>query len=93
MSFSDGRALCYLLHHYHPELITLDAIRTATTLTYNGDADLSVASSSDDSYDNSGVQPSGLGTDAVYELYDFYVVPKASLLYLRIENGQMNYIY
>ena len=32
-SFSDGRALCYLIHHYHPQLLTLDSIKDDTTLT------------------------------------------------------------
>ncbi|XP_032240895.2 abnormal spindle-like microcephaly-associated protein homolog [Nematostella vectensis] len=35
VSFSDGRALCYLLHHYHPALLPLSAIRQETTLTRN----------------------------------------------------------
>ena len=32
-SFSDGRALCYLIHHYHPQLLTLESIKDETTLT------------------------------------------------------------
>lgn len=35
VSFSDGRALCYLLHYYHPNLLPLDLIRQETTLTRN----------------------------------------------------------
>ncbi|XP_031240091.1 abnormal spindle-like microcephaly-associated protein isoform X2 [Mastomys coucha] len=31
VSFSDGRVLCYLIHHYHPCYVPLDAIRQCTT--------------------------------------------------------------
>ena len=33
VSFSDGRALCLLLHHYHPRVLMLDEIRMETTQT------------------------------------------------------------
>jgi abnormal spindle-like microcephaly-associated protein len=33
VSFSDGRALCYILHHYHPNLLSLEAVNDQTTLT------------------------------------------------------------
>lgn len=29
-SFSDGKALCYLIHYYHPELLDLDTIQDTT---------------------------------------------------------------
>jgi len=32
-SFSDGRVFCYLLHHYHPHLLPLEAINNDTSLT------------------------------------------------------------
>ena len=32
-SFSDGRALCLLVHHYLPEQLELDSIETATSTT------------------------------------------------------------
>ncbi|KAK3735717.1 hypothetical protein QZH41_010154 [Actinostola sp. cb2023] len=35
VSFSDGRALCYLLHFYHPSLLPLSLIKQDTTLTRN----------------------------------------------------------
>lgn len=35
VSFSDGRALCYLLHHYHPSLLPLSLIKQQTSLTSN----------------------------------------------------------
>ncbi|KAM5302162.1 abnormal spindle-like microcephaly-associated protein [Glossophaga mutica] len=33
VSFSDGRVLCYLVHHYHPAYVPFDAIRQRTTQT------------------------------------------------------------
>lgn len=33
VSFCDGRAFCYLVHHYHPELISASSIRDQTTHT------------------------------------------------------------
>ena len=53
MSFSDGRVLCHLIHHYHPSLLPLDAIKQDTTQTYMNmnDADLSMdGENSDDSF-------------------------------------------
>ena len=35
VSFSDGRALCYLLHHYHPSLLPRSLIKEQTSLTCN----------------------------------------------------------
>ena len=32
-SFSDGRLLCYLIHHYHPSLLPLHLITNYTTLS------------------------------------------------------------
>ncbi|GAB1599350.1 spindle-like microcephaly-associated homolog [Argonauta hians] len=34
VSFSDGRILCYLIHHYYPGLLPLSEIRQETTATY-----------------------------------------------------------
>ncbi|XP_041377587.1 abnormal spindle-like microcephaly-associated protein homolog [Gigantopelta aegis] len=34
VSFSDGRALCCLVHHYHPSLLPLDEIQLTTGQTY-----------------------------------------------------------
>lgn len=31
VSFSDGRVLCYLIHHYHPCYVPFDAICQRTT--------------------------------------------------------------
>ncbi|XP_054714692.1 abnormal spindle-like microcephaly-associated protein homolog [Uloborus diversus] len=34
-SFSDGRALCFLLHHYHPNLLPYKNIKTETSYTFH----------------------------------------------------------
>lgn len=33
MCFSDGRVLCYLIHHYHPCYVPLEAVCQRTTQT------------------------------------------------------------
>ncbi|KFO28611.1 Abnormal spindle-like microcephaly-associated protein like protein, partial [Fukomys damarensis] len=52
VSFSDGRVLCYLLHHYHPCYVPLDAVcqRTTQTVecTQTGSVVLNSSSESDD---------------------------------------------
>ncbi|XP_022094618.1 abnormal spindle-like microcephaly-associated protein homolog [Acanthaster planci] len=51
VAFSDGRALCYLVHHYHPSLLPLGLINQDTTQTQyqrQGDAR---DSGNDDSFD------------------------------------------
>ena len=37
MSFSDGRALCFIIHHYHPELLPKDLINMKTTISNSHD--------------------------------------------------------
>ncbi|OWF49690.1 abnormal spindle-like microcephaly-associated protein homolog [Mizuhopecten yessoensis] len=37
VSFGDGRAMCALVHHYHPSLLPWESIHTKTTLTYQDD--------------------------------------------------------
>ncbi|XP_008974925.3 abnormal spindle-like microcephaly-associated protein isoform X2 [Pan paniscus] len=53
VSFSDGRVLCYLIHHYHPCYVPFDAIcqRTTQTVecTQTGSVVLNSSSESDDS--------------------------------------------
>ncbi|KAL2771104.1 abnormal spindle-like microcephaly-associated protein isoform 2 [Daubentonia madagascariensis] len=52
VSFSDGRVLCYLIHHYHPCYVPFDAIcqRTTQTVecTQTGSVVLNSSSESDD---------------------------------------------
>ena len=53
VSFSDGRALCYLVHHYHPSLLKIEDVCTNTTLTYDEKPSVHLGtpgSSSDDSF-------------------------------------------
>uniref|UniRef100_A0A8C8YKI1 Assembly factor for spindle microtubules n=1 Tax=Prolemur simus TaxID=1328070 RepID=A0A8C8YKI1_PROSS len=53
VSFSDGRVLCYLIHHYHPCYVPFDAVcqRTTQTVecTQTGSVVLNTSSESDDS--------------------------------------------
>ena len=56
VSFSDGRVLCYLIHHYHPCYVPFDAIcqRTTQTVecTHTGSIVLNSSSESDGSFLN-----------------------------------------
>ncbi len=40
VSFSDGRAFCCLLHHYHPVLLPHSEINFETTLSFQADAEV-----------------------------------------------------
>lgn len=62
VSFSDGRVLCYLIHHYHPSLLPHRSVSLLTTQTVEcslrGRVELDCsASESDNSFDSS---PAGL---------------------------------
>ncbi|XP_023284662.1 abnormal spindle-like microcephaly-associated protein isoform X2 [Seriola lalandi dorsalis] len=62
VTFSDGRVLCYLIHHYHPSLLPEEAVSHSTTQTVEcsprGRLELSCsASDSDSSFDS---LPTGL---------------------------------
>ncbi|XP_075384796.1 abnormal spindle-like microcephaly-associated protein isoform X2 [Tenrec ecaudatus] len=54
VSFSDGRVLCYLIHHYHPCYVPLEAVcqRTTQTVecTHTGSVVLNSSSDSDASF-------------------------------------------
>ncbi|KAK3088489.1 hypothetical protein FSP39_019813 [Pinctada imbricata] len=39
VSFGDGRALCYLVHHYHPSLLPREAIKTRTMMSYHTESE------------------------------------------------------
>ncbi|XP_030062606.1 LOW QUALITY PROTEIN: abnormal spindle-like microcephaly-associated protein [Microcaecilia unicolor] len=72
VSFSDGRILCYLIHHYHPGYVPLDSIRQRTTLTVEctqtGTIVLNSSSESDNSLDISpGVFDRSITTSVMYE--------------------------
>ncbi|XP_073332117.1 abnormal spindle-like microcephaly-associated protein [Pagrus major] len=62
VAFSDGRVLCYLIHHYHPSLLPEEAVSHGTTQTVEcsprGRLELNCsASDSDNSFDS---WPTGL---------------------------------
>nr|XP_061791179.1 abnormal spindle-like microcephaly-associated protein [Nerophis lumbriciformis] len=62
VTFSDGRVLCYLIHHYHPGLITAESVHHYTTQTVDcssrGRLELNCsATDSDNSFDSC---PTGL---------------------------------
>nr|XP_033478007.1 abnormal spindle-like microcephaly-associated protein [Epinephelus lanceolatus] len=62
VAFSDGRVLCYLIHHYHPSLLPEEAVSHSTTQTVEcsprGRLELNCsASDSDNSFDS---LPTGL---------------------------------
>ncbi|ESO10779.1 hypothetical protein HELRODRAFT_190172 [Helobdella robusta] len=48
-SFSDGRAFCYLIHHYFPHILPLSLIRARTTLAMKGSINCMNINSSMDS--------------------------------------------
>ncbi|XP_060088344.1 abnormal spindle-like microcephaly-associated protein [Heteronotia binoei] len=76
VSFSDGRVLCYLIHHYHPYYVPLEAICQRTTQTVectkSGTLALSFSSESDDSLNLlNGTFGQAVTTSALYkELLD-----------------------
>ncbi|KAA0190021.1 hypothetical protein HAZT_HAZT001707 [Hyalella azteca] len=49
-SLSDGRALCQVLHHYHPELLPLHLINDSTTYTMQLQKGVDLDVSADDSF-------------------------------------------
>nr|XP_056700702.1 abnormal spindle-like microcephaly-associated protein [Euleptes europaea] len=76
VSFSDGRVLCYLIHHYHPRYVPLEAICQCTTQTVectkSGTLALNLSSESDDSLSLlNGTFGQAVTTSALYkELLD-----------------------
>ncbi|XP_060083344.1 abnormal spindle-like microcephaly-associated protein homolog [Ylistrum balloti] len=48
VSFGDGRAMCALVHHYHPALLPWNSINTKTTLTYQDTLDEEMCSRNQD---------------------------------------------
>lgn len=65
VTFSDGRVLCYLIHHYHPGLLPEASVSHRTTQTVEcsprGRLELSCsASDSDSSFDSLPTGPNGM---------------------------------
>nr|XP_033772299.1 abnormal spindle-like microcephaly-associated protein [Geotrypetes seraphini] len=72
VSFSDGRILCYLIHHYHPGYVPLDSIcqRTTSTVecTQTGTIVLNSSSESDNSLAMSpGIYDHSITTSVMYK--------------------------
>ncbi|GCB61743.1 hypothetical protein scyTo_0007102 [Scyliorhinus torazame] len=67
VAFSDGRVLCYLIHHYHPGLLAADNIclRTMQTVECSQHGTLAIDTSTSDS-DGSSIEviPTNLSNDA-----------------------------
>ncbi|NXX69982.1 ASPM protein, partial [Spizella passerina] len=82
--FSDGRVLCYLIHHYHPCYIPLEAVcqRTTQTVECSRTATVGLNSSSSSESDTS--------LNAVEETFDQTVTP--SVLYKELlDNEKQNF--
>ncbi|XP_018114141.1 abnormal spindle-like microcephaly-associated protein homolog isoform X2 [Xenopus laevis] len=72
VSFSDGRVFCYLVNHYHPSYLPLNAVSQRTTQTVeccqSGTAMLNSSSDSDNSLDVwPGVFDQGVTSSALYK--------------------------
>ncbi|XP_066548486.1 abnormal spindle-like microcephaly-associated protein [Amia ocellicauda] len=73
VSFSDGQVLCYLIHHYHPSYLPLDAISQHTTQTVEcgqrGAVGLNCSTSDSDSSFEAwpGVQNAGFATSVQFK--------------------------
>ncbi|XP_063796189.1 abnormal spindle-like microcephaly-associated protein [Pseudophryne corroboree] len=72
VSFSDGRVFCYLINHYHPSYVPLNAICQRTTQTIecneNGTAGLNSFSDSDNSLDMwPGICDQGIPVSDLYK--------------------------
>ncbi|KAM3620124.1 uncharacterized protein V6R79_018615 [Siganus canaliculatus] len=72
VAFSDGRVLCYLIHHYHPGLLSAEAVRHSTTQTVEcsprGRLELDCSSSeSDDSFDSTSTALSSAGSPSEFK--------------------------
>ncbi|XP_077308892.1 abnormal spindle-like microcephaly-associated protein [Lithobates pipiens] len=71
VSFSDGRVFCYLINHYHPSYVALDAIRQQTTQTIEcsetGKVGLNSSSDSDNSVDMWSGICDGFTTSALHK--------------------------
>uniref|UniRef100_A0AAQ5YI81 Calponin-homology (CH) domain-containing protein n=1 Tax=Amphiprion ocellaris TaxID=80972 RepID=A0AAQ5YI81_AMPOC len=70
VTFSDGRVLCYLIHHYHPSLLPEASVSHSTTQTVEcsprGRLELSCsASDSDSSFDSMPTGPNGLDSPSL----------------------------
>ncbi|XP_032734078.1 abnormal spindle-like microcephaly-associated protein isoform X3 [Lontra canadensis] len=83
VSFSDGRVLCYLIHHYHPYYVPFDAICQRTTQTVECTQTGSVVL-------NSSSESDGSSLDLSFKAFDH--VENTSELYKELlENEKKNF--
>ncbi|XP_044528741.1 abnormal spindle-like microcephaly-associated protein [Gracilinanus agilis] len=81
VSFSDGRVLCYLIHHYHPSYLPFEAILQRTTQTVEYAKTDSVAL-------NSSSESDGSGLDIYFGAFDH----ESSVLYTELlDNEKKNF--
>ncbi|NWZ93448.1 ASPM protein, partial [Nesospiza acunhae] len=82
--FSDGRVLCYLIHHYHPCYMPLEAVCQRTTQTVECSRTVTVGLNSSSSSE------SDTSLNAVEETFDQTVTP--SILYKELlDNEKQNF--
>ncbi|XP_041599787.1 abnormal spindle-like microcephaly-associated protein isoform X3 [Vulpes lagopus] len=72
VSFSDGRVLCYLIHHYHPYYVPFDAICQRTTQTVECTQTGSVVLNSSSESDGSSLDLSLKAFDHVENTSELY---------------------
>ncbi|XP_026930400.2 abnormal spindle-like microcephaly-associated protein isoform X3 [Acinonyx jubatus] len=72
VSFSDGRVLCYLIHHYHPYYVPFDAICQRTTQTVECTQTGSVVLNSSSESDGSSLDLSLKALDHVENTSELY---------------------
>ncbi|XP_040319468.1 abnormal spindle-like microcephaly-associated protein isoform X3 [Herpailurus yagouaroundi] len=72
VSFSDGRVLCYLIHHYHPYYVPFDAICQRTTQTVECTQTGSVVLNSSSESDGSSLDLSLKALDRVENTSELY---------------------
>ncbi|XP_034866289.1 abnormal spindle-like microcephaly-associated protein isoform X1 [Mirounga leonina] len=72
VSFSDGRVLCYLIHHYHPYYVPFDAICQRTTQTVECTQTGSVVLNSSSESDGSSLDLSLRALDHVENTSELY---------------------
>ncbi|XP_036614160.1 abnormal spindle-like microcephaly-associated protein [Trichosurus vulpecula] len=83
VSFSDGRVLCYLIHHYHPYYVPFEAICQRTTQTVEYTKTDSVAL-------NSSSESDGSGLDICFGVFDH--ATNSSVLYKELlDNEKKNF--
>uniref|UniRef100_A0A4W3JTQ1 Assembly factor for spindle microtubules n=1 Tax=Callorhinchus milii TaxID=7868 RepID=A0A4W3JTQ1_CALMI len=88
--FSDGRVLCYLVHHYHPGLLAADAIcqRTTQTVEFAQRGSVAIDTLSSDS-DESSIDISS--TTADLRKIKLFALSSSALYQELLENEKKNF--